>query len=96
MARNQRLVSTGPQRTDAHASAPTDLDLLCDLERLVRGNARLAVTQDLLHELCDASSSDRDVLDGRPDDVALRLVCAGARGRAFQLGGFKRARVGRS
>ena len=49
------------------------LDLLGGLERLLRGNVGLTVSQQLLHEVCDVTPSNGDVLDATPDHVPFGL-----------------------
>jgi len=40
------------------------------LHRFVRGDASLALTEELLNKLGDAATGNGDVLDGRTNDVA--------------------------
>ncbi len=42
---------------------------------MLRGDAELAVTQELLHKRGDVTAGNRDVLDAAADDIALRLAC---------------------
>ena len=50
------------------------LDGLGGLEGLLGGNADLALAEQLLDEVGDVASGDRDVLDAAADHVALRLA----------------------
>ena len=63
------------------------LDGLCCLEGLLRWDARLSFSQELLNEVGDVAPGDGNVLDTAADDVPLSLGGGGGgrRGRNFNF-----------
>ena len=63
------------------------------LQTLLWGNPRLSLSQQLLDEVGDVSTGDRDVLDAAADHVAFSL--AGGEGGRWEVGGRGRGERGR-